>query len=340
MWLQNAAFVLVALFSTVILTQPLVTALLLAGLLVGAAVMSLVFERRSFCRYICPVGGFIGLYSQAAPIEIRVKDKRVCSKCAEKSCYNGSDTGYGCPWLVYPRALVKNTYCGFCFECLRSCRNDNVALNVRPIGTDLRVAKGRSMDEAYKSFIMLGSALVYSTVLLGPWGKLKTAAYAVGSIDWLLYAAAFLILVIGLLPGAFFLAVLAAGQLTRTQVPVKRTFIHFSYSLVPLGLGAWVAFSLAFVFANGSYIWHVLADPMGWGWNLTGGAGAAWTPYVTGIIPTLQALVLLASLCWSSVVAHHTCREIVPDSAWPWHSISVVGFCLVVTMGFMRLLIG
>lgn len=35
-------------------------------------------ERRAFCRYLCPVGGFIGLYSQLAPVEIRVKDTAIC----------------------------------------------------------------------------------------------------------------------------------------------------------------------------------------------------------------------------------------------------------------------
>ena len=69
-WLQNGAFVLVALFSTVILTSPLTSALVLAAFLVVAVASSLVFERRAFCRYLCPVGGFIGLYSQVAPLEL------------------------------------------------------------------------------------------------------------------------------------------------------------------------------------------------------------------------------------------------------------------------------
>ena len=74
-WLQSGAFLLLATFSTVLLTSPLVTAIVLAGMLLAAVGLSLVFERRAFCRYLCPVGGFIGLYAQVAPLELRIKDK-------------------------------------------------------------------------------------------------------------------------------------------------------------------------------------------------------------------------------------------------------------------------
>ena len=66
---------------------------------------SLVFERRAFCRYLCPVGGFIGLYSQSAPLELRVVDASVCASHTEKTCYTGSSQGYGCPWQVFPGGL-------------------------------------------------------------------------------------------------------------------------------------------------------------------------------------------------------------------------------------------
>ena len=84
-WLQNVGFLGVALFSTVILTTPLATALVLLGFMIVAIGTSLVFERRTFCRYLCPVGGFIGLYSQVAPIELRVKDTSICSSHTEKT---------------------------------------------------------------------------------------------------------------------------------------------------------------------------------------------------------------------------------------------------------------
>jgi len=206
-WLQNGSFLLVALFSTVILTQPKVTAIVLAAFLFVAVGTSLVFERRAFCRYLCPVGGFIGLYSQLAPVEVRVVDTNVCKTHTEKTCYTGSADGYGCPWDVFLPGVVKNTYCGTCMECLRTCPHDNIAINIRSFGADLAVERNRKLDEAYKAFIMLGAAAVYSTVLLGPWGSLKLAAYSVGTLPWLAYAASFLTLILLAIPGLFWLTV-------------------------------------------------------------------------------------------------------------------------------------
>ncbi|HEY4691468.1 MAG TPA: 4Fe-4S binding protein [Anaerolineae bacterium] len=336
-WLQNGLFTLVALFSLVVLTQPGVTALVLAAFFVVAIATSLIYERRAFCRYLCPVGGFIGLYSQLAPIEVRVKDMSVCAAHTLKTCYTGNADGYGCPWQVFPGSLVKNTYCGTCMECLRTCPHDNVAVNLRSFGADLLNPTGRRIDEAFKAFILLGSAIVYSAVMLGPWGNLKLAAYTVGSAEWFVYALAFLGFVFGVLPGLFVLAVVAGRWPARSKVKVKKAFTAFAYALVPLGLAAWIAFSLSFIFANLSYVWPTLSDPMGRGWNLFGTAGVAWTPYLTQVVPTLQAVVLIGGLAWAGVTAKRIASEPGLDGCRP---LPVILFCFIVTIGLMGLLIG
>ncbi len=354
-WLQNGAFVLVALFSTVILTSPLISALVLAAFLVVAVAASLVFERRAFCRYLCPVGGFIGLYSQVAPLELRVKDSSVCAAHTEKTCYQGSAEGYGCPWQVFPPGLVKNTYCGTCMECLRTCPHDNLTINLRPFGADLEKPGGRKLDEAFKAFIMLGSAMIYSAVMLGPWGFLKNAAYNIGSLQWLVYAAAFLTFIFLALPGIFYAAVALGQALSSNNAQVVRVrqrrlfsthrqaFIAFAYSLVPLGLAAWIAFSLSFVLANLSYLWPVISDPLGWGWDLLGTAQAPWTPYLSGVTPILQAGVLLVGLLWAARTALRTpaapgARPVEPRQQ-VIQALPVILFCSAVSFGLLGLLV-
>ncbi|MCC7355664.1 MAG: 4Fe-4S binding protein [Anaerolineae bacterium] len=331
-WAQNTGFLIVALFSAVILTSPGITALVLALFVVVALVTSLVFERRTFCRYLCPVGGFIGLYSQAAPVEIRVKDTAICASHTEKTCYTGSDEGYGCPWLLFPGGLQANTFCGMCTECLKTCPKDNVALYLRPPGADLWQTKGHKLDEAYKGFIMLASALVYSAVLIGPWGFLKEAARSVGSTAWFVYAVAFLGLNLLVVPGLFWLSV-RLGQ-GRRPARTRALFADYATVLVPLGLTAWIAFSLSFVLANLSYAWPVLSDPFGWGWNLLGTAGLAWTPYLSGLVPYLQTPLLLGGLVAAVALALRTARQ---HGQSPWAALPVTVFCAIATLGFMGL---
>jgi polyferredoxin len=338
-WLQNIAFTLVALFSAVVLTQPSVTAIVLLAFLFVAIGTSLIFERRAFCRYLCPVGGFIGLYSQLAPVEIRVKDTAICAAHTDKSCYVGSADGYGCPWLLYPGALTKNTYCGTCLECIRTCPHDNLAFNLRSFGADLHQPAGRKLDEAFKAFIMLGGAIVYSAVMLGPWGALKSAAYNIGTVSWLVYALTFLGFIFGLLPGMFVVAVALGRKLSKSKESLKKTFIAFAYALVPLGLMAWIAFSLSFVFANISYLWPTLSDPLSQGWNLFGTVNVSWQPYLMSIVPALQTAVLIVGLAWASVTARRIATEKQAGHNILLQALPVMGFCFAITAGLMGLLI-
>jgi hypothetical protein len=301
------------------------------------------------------VGGFIGLYSQLAPVELRVRDTTICAAHTEKSCYTGNAEGYGCPWQVFPGGLVKNTYCGTCMECLRTCPHDNIVINLRAPGADLYHPAGRKLDEAYKAFIMLGSALVYSAVLLGPWGLLKNSAYAIGSLAWFGYALTFLSFTLVFLPGSFWLAVAvgrawAGRQALAPGLGRKKAFTTLAYALLPLGLAAWVAFSLSFVFTNLSYIWPALSDPLGLGWDLFGTAGLPWTPYLTGVVSYLQIAVLLGGLAWAS----RTARKIALQLAGPRRNagvgqsgrvalrlaLPVVAYCLAITAGLLVLLVG
>jgi polyferredoxin len=327
-WLQNISFLLLALFSSVLLTTPNITGIVLAAMLFAAIGLSTLFERRAFCRYLCPVGGFIGLYSQTAPVELRIKDKQVCAACEGKPCYNGSATGYGCPWDVFPGGLTKNTYCGLCMECIRTCPHDNIAVNLRPFSADLAKPSTR-MDEAFKAFIMLGSAMIYAGVLLGPWGALKDAAYNVGTSAWFIYAAVFLGIIFVVMPSLFALCITRFENLNS----FKKRFATLSTALIPLGLMFWVAFSLSFVLTNASYILASLSDPLGIGWNLFGTANTAWQPMLTSILAPGQTLALVGGLIWSGRTAQTAAKEAKVSS------IPVIVYCFIVTLIMLWLLL-
>ncbi len=271
---------------------------------------------------------------------MRVKDPTVCAVHTEKSCYTGSKDGYGCPWLVYPGTLTKNINCGLCLECLRTCTQDNVAFNLRAFGADLQQPAGRKLDEAFKAFIMLGAAMIYSAVMLGPWGTLKSAAYSIGTPQWLVYALSLLGLIYVVLPGTFLIAVAIGRTLSHSKETLKKSFVNLAYALVPLGLMAWIAFSLSFVFASLSYLWPTLSDPLGVGWNLFGTAHVAWQPYLMSLVPFLQASVLIGGLIWACVTTRRISAEKQTGRGITLQALPVMGFCFVITIGLLGLLIG
>ncbi len=328
-------------FSAVILTRPAVSAWVLLGFVVAGVALSLLYERRVFCKYVCPVGGFIGLYSLVAPTALRVVDPAVCAAHTTKDCVTGNERGYGCPWMAYPGNLTRNIDCGLCTECLKTCPKNNITIQLRPAGEDLLVEKGRRLDEAYKGFIMLGCALLYSAVLLGPWGGVKQWASMASLPHWALYAVAFLAFNLLVLPGLFWLVVWAARQLSGQAMTQRRAFISYAYALVPMGLAAWIAFSLSFVLSNGSYALAVLSDPFGWGWNLFGTAGVAWSPLLPpGWVAFLQAGVLTAGLLFAARTTVQIARQTDGTARALRAAMPVAGFLLTTTLAFMRLYLG
>lgn len=325
MWLQNAGFLALAVFSMVILTRPSVSAAAFLGLATIALLTSMVFEKRTFCRYLCPIGGFIGLYSQAAPIELRVRDAQVCVDHRSKDCITGNENGYGCPWMVYPGKLDRNLDCGLCTECLRTCTMDNVVINLRKPGADLGKPLGtKKLDEAFKALIMLACSMIYPAVLFGPWAQVKEWAALGSAYGWIIYATVFLSASLLLLPGFFWLAARTSGRRSGCRLPTRQLFNDYSHALIPLGLAAWIAFSVGFVLTNGSYALAALSDPLGWGWDVFGTRDVGWTPYFSGIGPAVQAAIILGGLVFSFrtglriAFRHDPTGETVPRAIAPF----------------------
>jgi hypothetical protein len=203
------------------------------------------------------------------------------------------------------------------------------------------VTKGRSLDEAYKALIMLACAILYSAILLGPWGWLKNWANMASLPHWALYAAGFLTVNLLFLPSLFWLTALAARTIARVQVPVKRLFVDYAYSLVPLGLIGWIAFSFSFVFVNGSYAISVVSDPFGWGWDLFGTRNVPWSPFLPGLMTFLQVGLLLVGLVFSIVTAYRISRQHTQTDAQAWRGVlPVSGFLAGITLVFLWLNLG
>jgi polyferredoxin/plastocyanin len=341
-WLQNASLLAMTIFSPLILTIPLVSGLVLLGLILLAVALSLVFERRAFCRYVCPVGGFVGLYSTVAPVELRVKDREVCHRHREKDCYLGNEAGHGCPWLVRPWSVERNNHCGLCTECLKTCPKDNVAVNLRPFGSDLFVQKGRGLDEAFTSLIMLTSVVLYSAVFLGPWGWLKDWAGTTRLSGRASYAAAFLGINLLLIPGLLWVVTALGRRLGKLGHLTSRSlFVGHAYALVPLGLSLWIAFSLSFLLVNGSYAVSVLSDPFGWGWDLFGTGSLGWVPLLPRLLPYLQVGSVVAGAVLSTFTAYRIVRQETGDERHATRGlIPVTGFVVLVSVAFLRLYLG
>lgn len=295
-------------FSGFFTVMPLASFILVGTIILLAFITAMFFERRTFCLFICPVSGFQGLYSNFSLCEVRVKDPEICKKHTPKTCYVGNENGYGCPWMEMPYDMNRNTYCGLCLECFKTCPYDNMAFNIRPFGKDLfeprkktdDIYRRRSTDEAFKALTMIGIFLAFFLPFQGPYGYLRDNMRAETLMGFFLYLGEAFLIDFLLIPGLYFLFIFLSKKASgNKEVKLKDVFVNFSYCLIPTGLAIWGGFSLGIILPNGSYILHILSDPFAWGWNLFGTANFPWTPIFTGMMPYLQTLLVIVGLLFA-----------------------------------------
>lgn len=340
-WLQNILFLALISFGIILITRPIATAFMFLGILVASLVMALIYRRRIFCQYLCPVGGFLGTYSMASMTELRAVDFDICKKHKEKACFAGGPDGWACPWKQYLGTMNRNNYCGLCSECIKSCPKDNVGIFIRPFGSD-RVLK--SYDEMFNVIIMLVVAIAFSITMGGPWSVIKDAANVTESRQinsFLIYVGSIWTLALVVFPGIFALVARLANRIAGSQVANRIMTLRLAYILVPIGIFAWIAFSLPMLMVNYSYILNVLSDPLGLGWNLFDTAHYPYQPFLPEWIPLIQGLILLAGLYFGISRGYLAIKDIVGHStarakAMVFPSI----FALLVINVFLRLYMG
>lgn len=295
-------------FSGFFTVKPFATFVLLGAIILLAIITALIFEKRTFCLFVCPVSGFQGLYSNFSLCAVRSRDPEICKKHVPKTCVVGSEKGYGCPWMELPYEMNRNTYCGLCFECMKTCPYDNMDLVLRPFGQDLFAEKRRtddiynrrSSDEAFKALTMVGIFFSFFMAFQGPFGHLKDMVTAKTLLGYLSYLGESLTIDFLLIPGLLFIfAYLSKRASKNKEVKLKNIFVNFSYCFVPVGLAVWAAFSIGIILPNGSYLLHIISDPFAWGWNIFGTANFPWTPVFTKGMPYLQVLATLVGLLFA-----------------------------------------
>jgi polyferredoxin len=139
-------------------------------LLAVAAITGLVWEKRTFCTYVCPIGHLLGLYSLLSFKELRVIDSNVCENCITKDCISKENhykfVGRSCTSDLYPAKLQNNKACILCGQCFKSCSYDNIAIQKRKIAADIFTNMKLSWAEI-AFFLIVSGFVVYE--ILSEW---------------------------------------------------------------------------------------------------------------------------------------------------------------------------
>lgn len=155
------------------------SAWLLLLITAGAVVCSLIFERRFWCRYLCPIGGMNGLFAKLSMTELRAQQGICSAECTTYQCYKGGPQKgegletMGCPLYSHPAQLQDNRDCVLCMTCLKACPHRSVEVNLRPPGIELWTTHTAHSYEVALLLLLLGGVFLHRLPKTQAWWGLN-----------------------------------------------------------------------------------------------------------------------------------------------------------------------
>lgn len=259
-WLSVGLFVLI-LFSYELFdlwASPWWTAWLIIFYFMAVLLVDGFFKHASFCKFVCPIGQFNFVASTLSPLEVKVRDPDVCSSCHTKDCIRGRREPAtdlvvirGCELALFQPRKVGNMDCTFCMDCVHACPHDNVGILTRLPGSELLsdpIRSGIGYFSQRKDLAALALVFTFGA-LLNAFGMVSPAYALENWLGRLLHVSheapvlgtiftGFLVIEPILLLGLASWLTLRWGGSSRALLPLA---VRYSYGLVPLGFGMWLA---------------------------------------------------------------------------------------------------
>jgi hypothetical protein len=279
--------------------SPLGTAILISTIAVLGFVFGVLFQRRSWCRYVCPLGYLIGVFSQCSLIEMRSNYGICNNECLDHRCFVDKKDEPGCPMFQAPFSLASNLECILCARCIKACPHQSPMLNLRLPGYELcKVSQPSPVMNAFVP-VILGSQLLRGLEAQpGLW--LPQAAH---------YQSISLALLLVILSvGAFFFVrlsgSLAFASLQSTDAAKGELF---NYALIPLIFAYELGYQLEAMLTRSGSLLPAIGHQLGLDWShlafaLSRGGILFW-----------QTLLLAAGLVFASTVLNNLVRYHGPD---------------------------
>lgn len=275
----------------------------------GAMIFSAIFERRFWCRYLCPIGGMNGLFAKLSMTELRAQQGICSATCTTYQCYKGGpqkgegmETN-GCPLYSHPAQLEDNRDCVLCMTCLKACPHRSVEFNLRPPGIELWTSHTPHTYEVALLFLMLGGVYLHRL----PEIQAKLGEIVIIDFSQFQQHLAFSLLALTvpiLIP-------FTAHSIIKLQKIKNRRFIELAYGYLPLVLAGNLAHYLRLGLGEGGRILPVAFA--------TFGLNGEFLPVVVAhpaVIAFLQGFTLILGAFLAFVLTQKIGRQPIRVLIW------------------------
>ncbi|MBI2908944.1 MAG: sigma 54-interacting transcriptional regulator [Chloroflexi bacterium] len=259
---------------------PAATAILLISIAALATTVNMLFERAGWCRYLCPLGRMVGAYATLSLVEMRTNPAVCTAECKTHACYTGVGGAKGCPMYEGAFALQSNEACKFCAECLKSCENKAIRLNLRFPASEVWALREHSILLA--RFVPILMAAPLSVYIRGT----ELYRQSLGALPF--EEPVYFVFILGLALGIWAAMSLAAAALGE---PLVKGSAWLPYAFLPLAMAGEMVRQLKPLFLDSGALLPTLARQFSLGnWQFAHFSGAE------ALRGTQTALLLLGAL--------------------------------------------
>lgn len=300
-WIIDASFILMTWADHVfgIVSSPWGSGILLLLITFAVIVSGAFFQRRTWCRYLCFLGGLSGNYARTGMIALRANTD-ICQTCTSKAaCFNGTDKAPACPLFSFPRTMDSNANCNLCGNCVKNCPNDAITLTLRPPTKELWFIRSPKIEESFLAMAIMGIVLIQNITMLEVWEQILSAVEEFTGVTntAVIFTAVF---ALGVTLPVALLSLTAKVAATGNSESTIKNFSRFGYALIPLDIAGHVAHNLFHLLAEGKSIYYSVASIFGS--NASGSAAIVGNDTIQ-----IMQFIILALGLWGSL---YTARRI------------------------------
>ena len=208
------------------------TGFIILGIILGSFLFSILFKRRAWCRYVCPLGALNAIFAMPSTMELRANRQLCVNTCQSRLCYQGDGEHEGCPMSRHPFLVDNNRDCTLCGNCIKNCPHDSIQVNLRIAPLELwHIQSPRVAD----SFLVVALSAIFFPLLLHQEFIFLFSKYSMPHLagSLMLYG------LIGLFVGIFSLFSWQQARMSNTSF--THIFAATGYGYIPLVLGGFLA---------------------------------------------------------------------------------------------------
>lgn len=250
--------------------------------IVGVSILvGSIYEKNTFCRYVCPVGYLLGLYSRLSFFGWRVKDSSVCNNCKDKSCiqkeYQYNLNYKSCGVDLYPANINDNSDCILCAGCLKTCDKYQSEQNIkRPnpqltnIGFANDLFKLKTLKMAEFVFVLVVSGFVIYEIW-AEWSVSKKLLLYIPNTVYdslsinnnMLFGIIKSLILFILIPLAIWLIPFVISRIVGASIKLKDYFLVYGIAFIPIMAAAHLSKAVLKVTSRIPYFEHLSDDISG-----------------------------------------------------------------------------